>query len=232
MDRPVWSGLNDCHSALANLVITRATLMPSDLGIQQLEEKNLTCNQRKAMETASVTELLAILPAKQKRSVEIASKKGASSWLNALPIAGHGFALHKSAFGDAICLCYGWQPPLLPSHCICGSIHILWSMNCPSGGFPSIRHNEVRDLTSAFLSEIMYIQNLLCSHYRVSTLSISLPMERQELDLMLCTEFLGKRPPTLMSEYSTNLLNPMPIPPYQNAIENMNWIRRENMKKE
>ena len=47
-------------SALANLVITRATLMPSDFGIQQLEEKNLARNQRKAMETASVTELLAI----------------------------------------------------------------------------------------------------------------------------------------------------------------------------
>eukprot|EP00731_Ephydatia_muelleri_P017646 Em0010g744a len=41
-------------------------------GIQQLEEKNLARNQHKAMETASVTELLAILPAKQKRSVEIA----------------------------------------------------------------------------------------------------------------------------------------------------------------
>eukprot|EP00731_Ephydatia_muelleri_P000327 Em0001g327a len=65
---------------------------PRDLGIQQLEEKNLARNQRKAMETAYVTELLAILPAKQKRSVEIASEKGASSWLNALPIARHGFA--------------------------------------------------------------------------------------------------------------------------------------------
>ena len=120
-------------SALANLVITRATLMPSDLGIQQLEEKNLAHNQRKAMETASVTELLAILPAKQKRSVEIASEKGASSWLNALPIARHGFALHKSAFRDAICLRYGWQPPLLPSHCICGSIYTVeHAMNCPS----------------------------------------------------------------------------------------------------
>ena len=29
-------------------------------------------------------------------------------------------------------------------------------MNCPSGGFPSIRHNEVRDLTSAFLSEVCH----------------------------------------------------------------------------
>ena len=110
--------------------------------------------------------------------VEIASEKGASSWLNALLIARHGFALHKSAFRDAICLLYGWQPPLLPSHCICSSIYTVeHAMNCSSGGFPSIRHNEVRDLTSAFLSE-MYIQNLCCSHYRVSTLSISLPMER------------------------------------------------------
>ena len=124
-------------SALANLVITRATLMPSDLGIQQLEEKNLAHNQRKAMETASVTELLAIFPAKQKQSVEIASEKGASSWLNALPIARHGFALHKSAFRDAICLRYGWQPPLLPSHCICGSIYTVeHAINCQSGGFP------------------------------------------------------------------------------------------------
>ena len=144
-------------SALVNLVITRTTLMPPDLEIQEFEEKKLARNQRKAMETKSVTELLAILPAKQKRSVEIASEKGASSWLNALPIARHGFALHKSAFRDAICLRYGWQPSLLPSHCTCGSLYTVeHAMNCPSGGFPSIRHNEVRNLTSAFLSEICH----------------------------------------------------------------------------
>ena len=144
-------------SSLANLVITRATSMPPDLEIQQFEEKNLACNQCKAMEAASVTELLAILSAKQKRSVETASEKGASSWLSALPIARHGFVLHKSAFRDAICLHYGWPPALLPSHCICGSIFTVeHAMNCPSGGIPSIRHNEVQDLTSAFLSEVCY----------------------------------------------------------------------------
>ena len=30
------------------------------------------------------------------------------------------------------------------------------AMNCPSGSFPSIRHNEVRDLTSPFLSEVCH----------------------------------------------------------------------------
>ena len=130
------------------------------------------------METTSVIELLP--PAKQKRSLEIASQKGGSSWLTALPIARHGFALHKDAFRDTICLCYGWQPPLLPSHCICGSIYTVeHAMNCPSGGFPSIRHNEVHDLTSAFLTEVCHnVQNLHCSHYSVSTFDISLPMEK------------------------------------------------------
>ena len=32
--------------------------------------------------------------------------------------------------------------------------------------------------------------------------------------------------PTLMSECSIHLLNPIPIPPCQSAIENMNWIRK------
>ena len=49
-------------SALANIVINHATSMPPDLGIQQCEEKNLA---RKAMAISSVTELLAMLPAKQ-----------------------------------------------------------------------------------------------------------------------------------------------------------------------
>ena len=101
--------------------------MPSDLGIQQLEEKNLARNQRKAMEIASVTELLAILPAKQKRSIEIASEKGASSWLNALPIARHGFALHKSAFRDAICLRYAGNL-LYYHHIAYVAPSTLWSM--------------------------------------------------------------------------------------------------------
>ena len=117
-------------SALANLVITRATSMAPDLGIQQFEEKNLARNQHKAMETASVIELLAMLPAKQKRSVETASEKGASSWLGALPIARHGFALHKSAFRDAICLRYAGLATCFITitlhmwlHLYCGACH-------------------------------------------------------------------------------------------------------------
>ena len=85
------------------------------------------------------------------------TKKGASSWLSTLPIDDHGFALHKGAFRDALCLRYGWHPPFLPSQCVCGAkFTIEHSLNCPRGGFPSIRHNEIRDITADLLSEVCH----------------------------------------------------------------------------
>ena len=72
-----------------------------------------------------------------------ATETGASSWLNALPIHEHGFALHKGAFRDAICLRYGWHPSGLSSTCACSkSFTVEHAMNCPTGGFPTMRHNE------------------------------------------------------------------------------------------
>ena len=38
------------------------------------------------------------------RSMELSQEKGASAWLTSLPIDDHGFALHKSAFRDALSL--------------------------------------------------------------------------------------------------------------------------------
>ena len=53
-----------------------------------------------------------------------------------LPIQEHGFALHKSAFRDALCLRYG-----LPSHCICGkSFTVEHALIYTRGEYPSIRH--------------------------------------------------------------------------------------------
>ena len=42
-------------------------------------------------------------------SMELFQEKGASAWLTLLPIVEHGFALHKSAFEDAVSLWYGWS---------------------------------------------------------------------------------------------------------------------------
>ena len=93
----------------------------------------------------------------EKRLVDLAKEKGASSWLSVLPLDDHGFSLHKGAFKDAICLRYGWKPPNTPTKCNCGSAFSTnHAMICPMGGFPTIKHNELRDVTASLLSEVCH----------------------------------------------------------------------------
>jgi len=57
---------------------------------------------------SEATQLEEKLASNVKRTIQVASEKGTSSWLSTLPIAKTGFALHKGAFRDALCLRYGW----------------------------------------------------------------------------------------------------------------------------
>ena len=88
-------------------------------------------------------------------TMELASEKGTSSWLQALSLKEHGFNLSKSDFGDALCLRYGWQLPHTPTRCVSGKQfnpdHML---SCPTGGLPSLRHNEIRNYLATRLSEV------------------------------------------------------------------------------
>ena len=87
--------------------------------------------------------------------ISLLSEKGASSWLSALPVEEHGFALHKGALRDALFLRYGWLPSGLPVHCVCGQgFSVDHALNCPIGGYPTLRHNELRDFTAEILLEV------------------------------------------------------------------------------
>ena len=97
------------------------------------------------------------LPTHLQRSLQLAQEKGASTWLTSLPIEEHGFALHKAAFKDALSLRYGWSILNPPTHCTCTQpFSIEHALNCKTGGFPAVRHNEVRDITASLLSEVCH----------------------------------------------------------------------------
>ena len=65
--------------------------------------------------------------------------------------------MHKGDFRDALCLRYGWSLPHTPAKCNCGSpFSIDHAMICPMGGFPTIRHNELRDLTATLLTQVCH----------------------------------------------------------------------------
>ena len=69
----------------------------------------------------------------------------------------HGFHLHKGDFRDALSLRYGLSPLNTSKSCHCGaSFSVDHAMVCPFGGFPTIRHNEVRDLTASLLTEVCH----------------------------------------------------------------------------
>ena len=97
------------------------------------------------------------LPDRLQRCTDLAKEKGASSWLEAIPIREQGFYLSRTEFRDAVALRFGWRPENLPSHCACGAdFDTAHALSCPTGGLPSIRHNEIRDLVAFTLSEVCH----------------------------------------------------------------------------
>lgn len=65
--------------------------------------------------------------------------------------------MHKAAFHDALALRYGWLPNNMPSTGDCGKhFTVEHALSHGKGGFPSIRHNKIRDITATLLTEVCY----------------------------------------------------------------------------
>ena len=122
---------------------------------EQRQVKAALRSQNRTSAKEEADDLKQRLPRPQQLSMEQTSERGASSWLTTIPVAEHGFTLHKQDFRDALCLRYGWRPSRLPSHCLCGEVFSVGhALSCPKGAFPSIRHNRIRDLFARFLTEV------------------------------------------------------------------------------
>ena len=86
---------------------------------------------------------------------DIHQEKGASIWLSALPLKGEGYYLNKQEFWDLVKLSYGWPLSLLPIQCICGAqCNVQHALSCKKGGFITLRHNHIRDVTAELLSQV------------------------------------------------------------------------------
>ena len=142
---------------LTTLVLTQSDIIPPELYIDQLNAKKLIRSSRFQFLAEKTSEVRKSLSPTLLKLFDIASEKGSSTWLSVLPLRTHGYHLHKGAFRDGLCLRYGWEPPHLPEACICGAkFNVDHAFNCPCGGFPSIRHNELRDITAALMSEVCH----------------------------------------------------------------------------
>ena len=87
--------------------------------------------------------------------MEISCEKGASLWLSTLPIKEEGFQIDKQSFWDLIKIRYGHQLTRLPNECACGSkFDLEHSLSLKIGGFVTIPHNTIHDLTAKMLTEV------------------------------------------------------------------------------
>ena len=144
-------------SALCEHILSQDTEYGYDVIAKQLESKALVRQQNHAKSSTDADEISALLRDPLRRAVALAKEKGSSTWLTTLPLVEHGFALHKGAFHDALALRYGWTPSDMPSACVCGSkFSVKHALSCARGGFPSIRHNEIRNLTATLLTEVCH----------------------------------------------------------------------------
>ena len=99
--------------------------------------------------------LLSEMSEKQVRILDCIREKGASNWITALPLKEKGFHLSKSDFWDAMCLRYNLEFKRAPANCGCGkSFSMDHALSCMKGGYISMRHDNVRDLTANLLKEV------------------------------------------------------------------------------
>ena len=81
----------------------------------QLQAKVDVVSSRHQQQASCLSEIMSLLPDDLRRNVQLSSEKGASSMLSVLPIEENGFALHKDAFRDALCMFAVWLVVKWPS---------------------------------------------------------------------------------------------------------------------
>ena len=106
---------------LTTAILKKEKAFSEDINSEHLVIKQRVKTERRRLLAGEASRLHEVLPPKLQRGMNLGREKGASSWLVTLPIEEHNFTLRKGSFQDALCLRYGWTPPHLSAHCVCGS---------------------------------------------------------------------------------------------------------------
>ena len=127
------------------------------LVVQQLQRqiKQQSKLEQRNEHVGRANDLNSHLSVEMQKCVSAAQEKGVSSWLSALPLTKHGFALHKGDFRDALAIRYNWPLQRCPQSCPCGqSFSVDHALMCRCGGYIGRRHDQIRDFTADLLREV------------------------------------------------------------------------------
>ena len=128
--------------------------------IDEAEEREIQARikkGRKDQEEKDLKEIRSNMAKDQLRANDLAQMKGASAWLNALPLKDEGYTLNKREFFDAVSLRYRWRLKRLPIKCVCGvNFDVDHAMHCRFGGFTHRRHDQIRDMLAEMVDGVAY----------------------------------------------------------------------------
>ena len=135
--------------------LTNKILMKDVPIIDEELTKSVIKNERLKHHEIKLKNLRSRMNDHEKRQNDLMRESGSYNWLVALPIKEVGYDLNKEQFWDALRIRYNWELPRLPSDCACGSkFSFSHALSCKKGGFVSMRHNELRDITALLLKEV------------------------------------------------------------------------------
>ena len=95
---------------LVDLILSDDHSYPFEVLAEQIDAKSNIKSRRRQQGLDAASVVRESLTQPMQLAMDLAQEKGASSWLTALPLEEHGFALHKSAFRDAMALRYSLDP--------------------------------------------------------------------------------------------------------------------------
>ena len=89
------------------------------------------------------------------RLTQQARDKGASSWVNAIPLKDQGLTLNEQEFRDSLWLRYNLPQQDMPPSCARGEpFNVRHALSFKKGGFVAQRHDGVRNVLTSLLSKV------------------------------------------------------------------------------
>ena len=141
-------------SSLTDLINDQSVIYSAN-GSEQKESKTTIKTERENIHKNVLNALQNRLNENQPHLNSVNREKGISSWLRSYPVSDHGFDLEKHQFWDSLRLRYGWVLPNMPYSCYCSAkMDVQHAISCKRGGFVTIRHNDLQDLTANLLSNV------------------------------------------------------------------------------
>ena len=139
---------------LAALIVTQTQhKLPDDQVLNDARKNVNTQRETRIGDQASTVDQN--LDQEKLRTISQIRNKGTSNWLNVLPLEDEGYVLNKQEFRDALALRYNRSISGLPSTCPCSLLfNTVHALDCKKGGFEHSRHDEIRDLEAALLSQV------------------------------------------------------------------------------